>query len=123
MIQHVPECGKANFGYHKQVSKIPPTPEETQDFIELIDRLRSNHKSGSGEGMIGVHCHYGFNRTGFFICAYLIERKGFSTRQALEEFKVRLLVLDRSIGFYPRLLIERLPNNGMVSLTLKSTEV
>lgn len=35
---------------------------------------------------VGVHCHYGFNRTGFFICAYLIEKKGYGVQEALDEF-------------------------------------
>lgn len=75
--------------YHKfpTVSKIPPTPEETRDFIKLVDRLRSAPpKAGSENASIGVHCHYGFNRTGFFICSYLIEREGYGVQQAIDEF-------------------------------------
>jgi len=33
-----------------------------------------------------VHCHYGFNRTGFFVVAYLIERMGWPLKDAMEEF-------------------------------------
>ena len=82
------EFEEGGIEYHKlpTVSKIPPTPEETQEFIELIDRLRASHDTGD-EALIGVHCHYGFNRTGFFICAFLIERMGYHTKQALDEFK------------------------------------
>ena len=72
--------------YHKfpTVSKIPPTVDEVKDFVALVDRLRSN---GSESGrLIGVHCHYGFNRTGFFVCCYLIERLGFNVQGALNEF-------------------------------------
>ena len=36
--------------------------------------------------LIGVHCHYGFNRTGFFICSYLIEREGYGVQAAIDEF-------------------------------------
>ncbi|KAL8972237.1 MAG: hypothetical protein Q9183_000651 [Haloplaca sp. 2 TL-2023] len=52
--------------YHKfpTVSKIPPTTAEVQDFIKLIDRLRQSESlTAAGDALIGVHCHYGFNRT------------------------------------------------------------
>ncbi|KAL6245911.1 hypothetical protein RBB50_007064 [Rhinocladiella similis] len=72
--------------YHKfpTVSKVPPTPVEVKDFIALVDRLRS--ESGHDDKSIGVHCHYGYNRTGFFIACYLIEREGYKPQDALEEF-------------------------------------
>ncbi|KAL8822401.1 MAG: hypothetical protein Q9191_006864 [Dirinaria sp. TL-2023a] len=75
--------------YHKfpTVSKIPPTPEETRDFNKLIDRLRAKlGEVGREDALIGVHCHYGFNRTGFFLCCYLIEREGYGVQQAIDEF-------------------------------------
>ena len=75
--------------YHKfpTVSKIPPTTEEARDFIKLIDRLRTSSSTDqSKDALIGVHCHYGFNRTGFFICCYLIEREGYGVQQAIDAF-------------------------------------
>ena len=74
--------------YHKfpTVSKIPPTSEEVKDFITLIDRLRVS-SSNNDDRLIGVHCHYGFNRTGFFICSYLIEKEGCSVQQAINMFQ------------------------------------
>ena len=90
--------------YHKlpSVSKIPPTPEETKEFFQLVDRLRAPSKDLSpsssqsssptlpseNEGLIGVHCHYGFNRTGFFICCYLIEKEGYGVQQAIDAFAI-----------------------------------
>lgn len=78
--------------YHKfpTVSKIPPTVDEVRDFIRLVDRLWETTPASEGNAqqrLIGVHCHYGFNRTGFFICSYLIERKGFSVQDAIDEFQ------------------------------------
>ncbi|KAI9731517.1 MAG: hypothetical protein M1834_004637 [Cirrosporium novae-zelandiae] len=86
--------------YHKfpTVSKIPPTIEEVRDFINLVNRLlgydpHHDHndadmaKKREDHRLIGVHCHYGFNRTGFFISSYLIEQKGFSVQEAIEEFQ------------------------------------
>lgn len=78
--------------YHKfpTVSKIPPTPEEVKSFTALVDQLRWKDASGGPEeGLIGVHCHYGFNRTGFFICCYLIEKERFGVQQAIDEFRTR----------------------------------
>jgi len=92
--------------YHKlpTVSKIPPTLAETSDFADLVDRLRTHpppittsrcsnpalrsDKPGRAEdeALIGVHCHYGFNRTGFFIAAYLIQREGFGVQEAIDAF-------------------------------------
>ncbi|KAG8623815.1 hypothetical protein KVT40_008791 [Elsinoe batatas] len=74
--------------YHKfpTVSKLPPTVDEVRSFISLIDSLRTKLKEDNVNGVIGVHCHYGFNRTGFFIIAYLIERLGFRLHDALELF-------------------------------------
>jgi protein-tyrosine phosphatase len=76
--------------YHKfpTVSKIPPTREEVASFISLVDRLRLGPEGKeSDKRLIGVHCHYGFNRTGFFICSYLVERQGFTVQQAIDEFQ------------------------------------
>lgn len=78
--------------YHKfpTVSKIPPTPEEVESFNALVDQLRwKTAPSGAEEALIGVHCHYGFNRTGFFICCYLIEKERFGIQQAIDEFRAR----------------------------------
>jgi protein-tyrosine phosphatase len=70
--------------YHKfpTVSKQPPQPEEVHTFVELVDKIRSENHSG----LITVHCHYGFNRTGFFLVSYLIERCGYRVEDAIEEF-------------------------------------
>ncbi|KAK5678149.1 hypothetical protein LTS10_009319 [Elasticomyces elasticus] len=85
-------------GYVKfpTVSKLPPTPDEVDHFIELIDRLRRSERlqpSDEAKGgdaarrpTIGVHCHYGFNRTGFFIICYLVERLKYRLQDAVEEF-------------------------------------
>lgn len=74
--------------YHKfaTVSKVPPTVVEVAGFIALIDRLRLEPPHAVEGKQIGVHCHYGYNRTGFFICCYLIERLGYRPQDALEEF-------------------------------------
>ncbi|KAF7589315.1 hypothetical protein BBP40_004468 [Aspergillus hancockii] len=91
------EKGGIHYHKHPTVSKIPPTPDETRDFIALIDRLQNEitekmEKSGNNQTsrpVVGVHCHYGYNRTGFLIVCYLIERCGFSVQEAIDEFERR----------------------------------
>ncbi|KFZ20667.1 hypothetical protein V502_03080 [Pseudogymnoascus sp. VKM F-4520 (FW-2644)] len=88
---------KGGIRYHKlpTVSKIPPTSQEVTEFINLVDRLREEQKErkltkGWGDELyIAVHCHYGFNRTGFFVVCYLIEREGYEVQEALDEFAKR----------------------------------
>ena len=78
--------------YHKfpTVSKIPPTADEVQDFVKLVDSIRQTvSPTASTNASIGVHCHYGFNRTGFFICSYLIEKEHYSVQQAIDEFRAQ----------------------------------
>jgi pimeloyl-ACP methyl ester carboxylesterase/protein-tyrosine phosphatase len=85
---------KAGVRYHKlpTVSKIPPTDSEVDSFISLVDRLREEQKKRAEEEswpdgyVVGVHCHYGFNRTGYFIVCYLVDRCGFSVKDAIAEF-------------------------------------
>lgn len=85
---------KRGIRYHKfpTVSKIPPTDEEVERFIQLVDRIRvEQNERAEKEGWekdysIGVHCHYGFNRTGYFIVCYLVERCGYLVDSAISHF-------------------------------------
>jgi pimeloyl-ACP methyl ester carboxylesterase/protein-tyrosine phosphatase len=77
--------------YHKfpTVSKIPPTRHEVKDFIALVERIRTKAptvEGGREAPVIGVHCHYGFNRTGFFLVCYLIEKMDYPLERAIDEF-------------------------------------
>ncbi|KAL4896675.1 hypothetical protein BDV59DRAFT_171196 [Aspergillus ambiguus] len=91
------EKGGIHYHKHPTVSKIPPTPDETRDFITLVDRLQNEitEKLEKSEDksiprpVVGVHCHYGFNRTGFLIVCYLIERCGYGVQDAIDEFERR----------------------------------
>ncbi|CEL09103.1 Putative Dual specificity phosphatase catalytic domain protein (AFU_orthologue; AFUA_1G03540) [Aspergillus calidoustus] len=91
------EAGGIHYHKYPTVSKIPPTPDEVRDFVALVDRLQKEitekmESSGEPKGprpVIGVHCHYGFNRTGFLIVSYLIERCGFGVQEAIDEFEKR----------------------------------
>ncbi|BCS23846.1 RNA 5'-triphosphatase domain-containing protein [Aspergillus puulaauensis] len=88
------EAGGIHYHKYPTVSKIPPTPDEVRDFIFLVDRLQNEitnkmEKSTDPRPVVGVHCHYGFNRTGFLIVSYLIERCGFGVQEAIDEFERR----------------------------------
>ena len=84
---------KGGVQYHKfaTVSKVPPTITEVADFIALVERLRKElherEDAGEARRAIGVHCHYGFNRTGFFVVCYLVEKRGYKLQEAIEEFR------------------------------------
>jgi len=77
--------------YHKfsTRSKTPPTTSQVELFIELIDSILAKDPlpPNPTTGLIAVHCHYGFNRTGAFICGYLIERMGYGVQEAIDAFK------------------------------------
>ena len=109
-VYHPSGLENAGIQYHKfpTVSKETPKVEEVERFIALIDKLlefptfdpdaRSEPTEPSGDGnegfwprvpTIGVHCHYGFNRTGFFIVSYLVQRKGYKLEDAIEEFRMK----------------------------------
>lgn len=86
---------RAGVGYRKfpTVSKLPPTRDEVSEFLGLVDGLRKEFGNDASEpvphALIAVHCHYGYNRTGFFIVCYLVERLAWRLKDAIEEFKVK----------------------------------
>ncbi|XP_052588245.1 mRNA-capping enzyme-like [Peromyscus californicus insignis] len=59
-----------------------PTTENTETFIRLCERFSER----SPPELIGVHCTHGFNRTGFLICAFLVEKMDWSIESAVETF-------------------------------------
>ncbi|KAI8360530.1 Alpha/Beta hydrolase protein [Mortierella sp. GBAus27b] len=65
------------------VSKIPPTWEDVNRFIAHCNACWEQ-KPGVD---LAVHCHYGFNRTGFMICSYLIQEQKYSVAEALQHFE------------------------------------
>ena len=79
------EDGGITYYKFPTVSKQPPTRDEVRQFIELIDKIQAGRENGD-DTLIGVHCHYGFNRTGFFLVSYLIEKLGYRVEDAIETF-------------------------------------
>lgn len=71
---------------------ISPPPEIIQLFLDSVDNFFREHPNG----VVGVHCTHGVNRTGYMICRYLIERRGYSAQEALDKFlEMRGYALER----------------------------
>ncbi|XP_022518175.2 mRNA-capping enzyme [Astyanax mexicanus] len=68
-----------------------PTAETTGMFIRLCEHFMQKNPTE----LIGVHCTHGFNRTGFLICAYLVEKMDWSIEAAVAAF-----AQARSPGIY-----------------------
>uniref|UniRef100_A0A8V0X9Q7 mRNA-capping enzyme n=1 Tax=Gallus gallus TaxID=9031 RepID=A0A8V0X9Q7_CHICK len=59
-----------------------PTPENTETFIRVCEHFSEKNPTE----LIGVHCTHGFNRTGFLICAFLVEKLDWSIEAAVATF-------------------------------------
>ncbi|CAI5684092.1 unnamed protein product [Oreochromis niloticus] len=59
-----------------------PSKETTEMFIRLCEHFNEKNPTD----LIGVHCTHGFNRTGFLICAYLVEKMDWSIEAAVAAF-------------------------------------
>lgn len=64
------------------IAKEIPGVEQQTDFNHVINDFFGQFPAH----YIGVHCSYGFNRTGFICCAYLISEKNLSIDEALQIF-------------------------------------
>lgn len=68
-----------------------PTVEQVRTFVQVCDSfIRRNPLE-----MIGIHCTHGFNRTGFLIISYLVEKMDWSVDVAAQVF-----AQSRSPGIY-----------------------
>lgn len=59
-----------------------PTKEECQEFITAVQEFLDKNPNG----IIGIHCTHGFNRTGFLIASYLCEITDWDVGSAVQEF-------------------------------------
>ncbi|XP_051951188.1 mRNA-capping enzyme [Xyrauchen texanus] len=59
-----------------------PTVETTETFIRMCEPFIEKTPTE----LIGIHCTHGFNRTGFLICAYLVEKMDWSIEAAVAAF-------------------------------------
>lgn len=72
-------------------SAAPKSPAMSSSVSGQPDLTLSTSPTDSNENaagpLLGVHCHYGFNRTGFFIVCYMVERLNYNLQDAIEEFR------------------------------------
>ncbi|XP_048350587.1 mRNA-capping enzyme isoform X1 [Sphaerodactylus townsendi] len=76
---------KESIGYIKLQCKGHgecPTVENTETFIRVCEHFSNKNPTD----LIGVHCTHGFNRTGFLICAFLVEKLDWSIEAAVATF-------------------------------------
>lgn len=59
-----------------------PSAEQRQSFFNIVDEFIQDHPLE----MIGVHCTHGFNRTGFLIVSYMVEKMDCALEAALLAF-------------------------------------
>ncbi|XP_028578781.1 mRNA-capping enzyme isoform X2 [Podarcis muralis] len=59
-----------------------PTADNTETFIRICEHFSNKNPTE----LIGVHCTHGFNRTGFLICAFLVEKLDWSIEAAVAIF-------------------------------------
>ncbi len=64
-------------------SKVVPSSKDISFFIDMVDSYVCDHPFKK----IIVHCHYGYNRTGLMICAYMIAKLGVPIAEAINRFK------------------------------------
>lgn len=59
-----------------------PTRDSTDLFLRIVESFITKNPLD----LIGIHCTHGFNRTGFLICSYLVEKLDFSVDMAVSLF-------------------------------------
>jgi len=59
--------------------QLVPEDSNFQEFVEAV-------KGFEKEDVVGVHCTHGVNRTGYFICRYMIEEMDFDPEDAVKSF-------------------------------------
>ena len=59
-----------------------PSRDQTNTFIQLVHNFITHHPLEK----VAVHCTHGFNRTGFLIVSYLVEKMDMELELAIETF-------------------------------------
>jgi len=76
------QCEELGFNYKKIFvpGQIVPPKRAVDEFFSAVSEVLSH------EGLIGVHCTHGLNRTGYMICRYMIEKNGVDPEEAILRF-------------------------------------
>ena len=78
----IPETGVRRV-HVRNVAKSVPGVDAV---AEVIATAHAFWNETDAEKYVAIHCAYGFNRTGFVLCCYLVEKCGLSAEQALRAF-------------------------------------
>lgn len=70
----------------RNVAKSIPDINSVTTVISIATKFWN--ATGNKNKHVAVHCAYGFNRTGFVLCCYLVEKCGLSAEEALLAFAV-----------------------------------
>jgi len=65
----------------RNVAKSVPSARDVKKALDAITRF-----TATDDRYVAIHCAYGFNRTGFIVCCYLIEVCGLTPEEALGRF-------------------------------------
>ncbi|XP_071448287.1 RNA/RNP complex-1-interacting phosphatase isoform X2 [Hetaerina americana] len=63
---------------------VVPPAHVVESFQKVMQRMWTTAESGGK--LVGVHCTHGINRTGYLVCRYLIECRGFQPEDAIRLF-------------------------------------
>ena len=64
-------------------SKQIPRKKDVKKFFNAVDKILKTNPNA----LIGVHDVKGINRTGYMICRYLIEKRGWDPKEAMDAFE------------------------------------
>jgi hypothetical protein len=67
-------------------SKVIPSRETVTRFVNAANRYWAKG-SPTADALLAVHCHYGFNRTGFLLVSFLVEAEGWLVDDAIAAFE------------------------------------
>ncbi|KAK4882210.1 hypothetical protein RN001_005529 [Aquatica leii] len=83
----------SNYGVNHVKIKCPgggerlPSPELLTKFNETVLAFMKSDDGDNQEALIGVHCTHGLNRTGYFICNYMVQFCDFTPLAAFQAFE------------------------------------
>uniref|UniRef100_A0A183J4K5 TYR_PHOSPHATASE_2 domain-containing protein n=1 Tax=Soboliphyme baturini TaxID=241478 RepID=A0A183J4K5_9BILA len=72
-------------------------------FRQFCDVVEDFHRRAPQNALIAVHCTHGINRTGYFVCRYLVEQLRWTASQAIEGMYFPFLYQTAghmSLGFF-----------------------
>ncbi|XP_044737396.1 RNA/RNP complex-1-interacting phosphatase isoform X1 [Chrysoperla carnea] len=66
------------------VGRLLPSDAVLNKFIKVVDEFLK--ENADNDKLIGVHCTHGVNRTGYFICKYMIDKMNYNPLIAIKAF-------------------------------------